>query len=255
MIKKIGLSFLTLSLLTTGLFAKADQALVEEYMNLSGAKITIESLGEQISANLKQSSMMFGTSIDSKKIEFIQEAFEPNESIDVVTTYLIENFDNDELKEIIAYYKTPLGAKITQAAIDAMDPDAQSKMLHFMANMSQNPPSQERIQTIKNFISELHLVETSNTVLKELLYFIAQEASGDKKISKAEVDQLLPMLSQQLEQQLFLSSIYTYRDISSADIKKVISFYHTQEGEDELEIVNAAIKKMLKKGFARAMHK
>ena len=45
--KKLGLSLLAVSLLSTGLFAKADKGLVDEYMNISGAKITIESMGSK----------------------------------------------------------------------------------------------------------------------------------------------------------------------------------------------------------------
>jgi len=111
--KKLGLSLLAVSLLSTGLFAKADKGLVEEYMNLSGTKITIESMGEQISTNMQQSSQMFGKSVDQKKIKFLKEAFNGDEGIDIVESYLEEHFDNTMLKSIITYYKSPLGKKIT----------------------------------------------------------------------------------------------------------------------------------------------
>jgi len=255
MIKKLGLSLLTFSVLTTGLFAKADESLVAQYMDISGAKITIESIGEQITASMQQSSMMYGESVDEKKMQFLQEAFNGDEGLDIVSAYLSENFDNKNIKEIIAYYQTPLGKKVTQASIDAMNPDVQAQMLHFMADLPSNPPSAERTSTIKIFVSELGLVESLEDMYVEMLLFLNEEASQNKKLSTQDMEQFMAMMGQAFEQQMFISSLYIYRDIDNKELKNVISFYNTVAGENELKIVRAAMVKMLKSGFSRAMSK
>lgn len=255
MIKKLGLSLLTVSLLTTSLFAKADKSLVDEYMNISGAKITIESMGEQITGSMQQSSMMYGESVDAKKIQFLQEAFNGDEGIDIVTAYLVENFDNKNIKEIISYYQSPLGKKVTQAGIDAMNPDIQAQMLHFMADLSTNPPSPERVSTIKTFVAELGLVESVEDMFVEMLLFLNEEATQNKKLSAEQMEQFMGMMGQAFEQQMFISSLYIYKDIENSELNSVISFYKSDAGEDELKVVRAAMSKMLKAGFARALNK
>ena len=255
MIKKIGLSLLTVSLLTTALFAKADKSLVDEYMNISGAKITIESMGEQITASIQQSSIMYGESVDDNKIKFLQEAFNGDEGLDIVTSYLVENFENKNIKEIISYYQSALGKKVTQAGIDAMNPDAQAQMLRFMADLSTNPPSAERVSTIKTFVTELGMVESVEDMFVEMLRFLNEEASQNKKLSLEQMEQFMGMMGQAFEQQMFISSLYIYKDIENSELNSVISFYKSDAGEDELKVLKAAMSQMLKAGFARALSK
>ena len=251
--KKLGLSLLAVSLLSTGLFAKADKVLVEEYMNLSGAKITIESMGEQISTNMQQTGQMYGKSVDQKKMRFIKEAFNGEEGIDIVESYLKEHFDNTTLKSIIAYYKSPLGKKVTQASLDVMSPTAQADMLRFMADLSTNPPSAKRVATIKSFIAQLDLSATAEDVLVEMMHFLNEQFPAQNKISNAQMDQLLAMAKGAINQQLFISSLYTYRDMENSELQKVIEFYQTDEGKEELTVVREALEEMLKSGFKRAL--
>ncbi len=255
MIKKLGLSLLTVSLLTTGLFAKADKSLVDEYMNISGAKITIESMGEQITAGIQQSSMMYGERVDEDKMKFLQEAFNGDEGVEIVEAYLVENFDNKNIKNIISYYKSPLGQKVTQAGIDAMNPDVQAQMLRFMADLSTNPPSPERVSTIKTFVAELGLVESVEDMFVEMLLFLNEEATQNKKLSAEQMEQFMGMMGQAFEQQMFISSLYIYKDIENSELETVISFYKSDAGADELKIVREAMSQMLKAGFSRALNK
>ncbi len=254
MIKKIGLSLLTVSLLSSGLFAKADKTLVDKYMDVSGANITIESISSQITSGIQQSSMMYGETVDEKEIQFLEKAFDGDKGIEVVEAYLVEHFDNDSVKKLITYYQTPTGKKITQASIDAMQPEAQSEMLRFMADISSNPPSPERVKTIKAFIAQLDLVQTVEDMFTEILLFINEEVSADKKFTPLKIDEMKEMMDQAFQQQMFISSLYMYKDISNEELNKAIAFYKTAAGQDELQIVRDAMSKMLKSGFSRALN-
>lgn len=251
--KKLGLSLLAVSLLSSGLFAKADKALVDQYMDVSGAKITIESMAEQISAGIQQSSQMYGKSVDPKEIQFIKKAFNGDESIDIVESYLQKHFHDRALKSIIAYYQSPLGEKVTQAGIDATSPTAQADMLHFMADLSSNPPSAKRVAIIKSFIAELDLSAMAEDMLAEMMHFLNEEFKMSEKISDTQMNQLTSMMDGAIQQQVFISSLYTYRDIEESELQKVIDFYKTEAGKEELQVVQKAMSEMLKSGFKRAL--
>jgi len=224
-------------------------------MHISGAKITIESMGEQITASIQQSSMLYGESVDAKKIAFLQEAFNGDEGIDIVTAYLTENFDNKNIKELITYYQSPLGKKVTQAGIDAMNPNVQADMLRFMADLSTNPPSGERTAAIKTFVAQLELVASVEDMFVEMLLFLNEEATKNKKLSTEQMEQFMGMMGNAFEQQMFISSLYVYRDIENSELNSVIKFYKSDTGRDELKIVREAMTQMLKSGFSRALRK
>ncbi len=255
MIKKIGLSLLTLTVLSTGLFAKADKALVSEYMDISGSKITIESMGEQITTGLAQTSMMYGEKVDEKKVAFLKTVFDADNGVEIVESYLVKNFDNSELKNIIAYYKSPLGKKVTQTALDAINPSAQADMYRFLADLQSNPPSKRRTAVIKTLIEKLQMVESMENVFAGLIAYLNTEASMDKKLSSEKIAQLESMMHQAFSQQMFVSALFIYRDISNQELEKVIKFYETPSGKNEIWIVTDAMSEMLKLGFFQAMKK
>jgi len=252
MIKKISLALLATTLLSTGLFAKADRGLVADYMQVSGTKIAIESMGEQVAASIQQTSMMYGTATDKRKIAFLQTVFNGDDGVESVENYLVEHFNNSEIKKLNQYYNSALGQKVTQAAIDASEPSAQADLYRFMASLQSNPPSRERTAIIKSLVSELHMVESVENIFDSVLTYLST-LKGDNRISSSQISQLHTMLHQAFEQQMFLTSLYAYRNISDSELEQVINFYNTDAGEKELKIVTKALAEMLSNGFKKAM--
>ena len=253
MLSKILFTSLLTTLLSSTLFAKSDTSLVEEYMHVSGATIMIESMGEQVTSSMQQSKLMYGEEVDQSQLTFVKRAFNPYDDTALVARYLQEHFDNGQLKQIIAYYKTEIGKKVTQAGIDALSPNAQSELLAFMSTLQATPPTQKRIQTIKSVIDELQLTKTTEDLLGELMVYFNAKSATPNKLSAQNIMQFKLMMRQTLKQQLFVSTLFTYRDISNQELQKVINFYHTPAGKSEMKIFSDALLLMLKSGFTKAL--
>jgi len=104
--KKTVLILLITSCFAISLFAKADIKLVDEYLKVSGAKEIILALPKQI-----ENGYLKGIKNKTLKDIDIKSKFDSKRTMNFIRQELIENFRDDLLKHIIAFYKSPLGKK------------------------------------------------------------------------------------------------------------------------------------------------
>jgi hypothetical protein len=253
--KKLTLSVVVISTLATSLFAKADRTLVREYMQISGTTQTIESISDQVTAGIAQTSAVYGKKPDVKKIKQLQKIFDPDSSVESVENYMVKNFDNQSIKKIIKFYKTPTGRSLTDASIDALSPEKASLMIHYIADLRENPPTKQRAKIINEFIDALDMDVVVKDLFFEMFDYLNSQVDKSKRMSRAKINQFMGMLSNSFEKQMFLSSLYIYKDISSDELKKAIDYYKSATGKVEKSVAKESMRKMLKDGFTRARGK
>jgi len=253
--KKLTLSIMVISSLSTSLFAKADRALVREYMELSGTTETIESINDQVTLGITQTSAIYGKKPDVKKIKTLQKIFDPYKSVSSVENYMVKSFDNQNIKKIIKFYKSPVGSSLTQASIDALNPNTASAMIHYVADLRDNPPSKQRVKVINEFITALDMDAVVKDLFFEMFDYLNSQVEKSKRMPREKINQFMSMLNNSFEKQMFLSSLYVYKDISDKDLKKAISYYKSQSGKVEKSVAKDSMRKMLKDGFKRARKK
>ncbi len=251
--KKGLLSFALLFSLHSTLMAKADPQLVKDYLDISGTAQTIESLSAQITMGIEQTSAIYGKRADQKRIAKLQKIFAPQASLESVQKVMIKKFDNSTLKKIINFYHTDSAEEITQANLDALSPDAQTQMLHYIADLRENPPSKARVKVINDFIDALDMDEVMNDLFFEMFDYLNTQAPKPKRLSLKKRDRFMRLLERSFEQQMFLNTLFVYRDVSNADLKKVTEYFRSKVGEKEKRVVREAMRTMLKEGFKRAL--
>jgi len=251
--KRIITSLSIVTIFATSSFAKADKSLVEEYMEVSGATQTIESLSTQVVNGIEQTSAIYGKKPDLKRIKILQKLFAPDESVSSVEDSLIKQFDNKTLKKIISFYHSRVGQELIDANLEALDPSTQSKMLRFLADLRENPPSKTRAKIVNNYIDALESSKLLEDLFFEMFDYLNQKAPKSKKIPHKKREQFMKMLGSSFEQQMFISTMFLYRDISDEDIKKATQYLNSQAGKKEKKIVREAIRKMIKDGLKRAL--
>ncbi len=253
--KKGLINIVLVTLISSTLFAKANKELVKEYMQISGTTQTIEDLSTQITVGVEQSSAIYGKKPDRKRLKILKKVFSPDESLSVVESYLSKHFDNKTLKNIIGFYKSPVGEDITQAALQAQSPNNQSELLRFVADLRENPPSKKRVATINSFIDTLEMDKVVEDMFFEMFDALNAHAPKEKKITSKKRDRFIELLNSEFEKQIFLSTLYTYQDISDDELYKAIKYFNSNSGEKEKKIVREAIRQMIKSGFKRAFMK
>ena len=251
--KKIVLSLSFISLLSINAFAKADINLVEEYMQISGTTQTIEKMSSNITNSLYQTSAIYGQKPDSKEINKLQKIFDPQKSFEIVEKSLAHDLKNSDLKKIIAFYKSDIGRELVDANLESLSPNSQSDLLRYFANLRENPPTKLRVQAINSLIEALDMQEMIEYMYSEIFNYLNSQAPKDRRLSKKKRDQLMDIMSNSLQKQLFLSSMFVYRNIDNQDIKKIAQYLKTPTGKKEKNAIQKAIIKMITSGFKRAL--
>lgn len=130
---------------------------------------------------------------------------------------------------------------------EAASVEGQNNLLRYAATLSSNPPSESRIDLIQELERKAGWTELALEVMRTIMTGIAQaanaalpeserRAAGEIEAELAEVlGDLVPMLRQQLWQQLLLSAYYTYRDFTAAEIRAYINFLESDTGRQYSE--------------------
>ncbi len=235
----------------TSIFAKADIELVREYMDISGATQTISSLSTQITSGIKQTSAMYGKKPSKKRLELIKTLFAPNRSIKVVEDKMAMLFNDDELLEIINFYHSKVGKEIVDAELNSISPETQSDMLHYIADLRENPPSKKRAKLISKFIDVVDMSGVIKDLFFEMFDYLNREAPKSKRASMKQRSQFMERLNSSFDKQLYLSTLYMYRDISDNDLESAIQYFQSKSGIVEKKVNRTAIREMVKMGFKR----
>ncbi len=231
------------SLFTSPLFAKADIKLVDEYLNVSGVKEIILTLPEQIERgylkNIKDEKLK---SLD------IKGSFDSKSALKYVQIKLSNEFSNGLLKSIITYYKSPLGLKYKNCAINSMRPKDIKRRVQYLEEIKKNPPSYQRLNIMNAFVDRLELTPVAVHLIGELLGSINAELVVSK-----DRDKILGEISNQIRESMLINSLYAYNKFTDKELKTVMEYYYTNAGRFEQIIVSDIFKQLIMESFSQIM--
>ncbi len=240
-------------LLSLSLFAKSNMQLAKAYMEISGTNETIERLSENIIYGIKQRSSIFGSKKDEKLIKLFSDAFDADSSKALVLHYIASHLKKERLEKVIKFYKSETGRKYVEANLAANTPEAKAEALRYFAALQSNPPSKERISLTKALVDTMKLGVVVKDVFAETLYFLNYQAPKNKRVDEDKLENYLEMMSKELKAQVYLSALFTYRDLSNVELKEIIAFYKSYVGKRERDVAIDATKRMVRQGFIRAL--
>ncbi len=244
--------FITL-VLTVSIFAKVSDDIVKKYMEISGTNQTIEELNNNIAYSINQKNRILGLKSDKKLLNLFGKAFNPDDSKELVLNYLKEQLKREKLQKIIRFYKSDIGKKIVASNLEATNSGAKAESLRFFASLETTPPSKKRIELIKEFVAVTKLEASVKDIFAETIYFLNYQAPQEKRIDENKLEQYISIIGDKLDQQIYLSALFTYRELSDQELKKVISFYKSGAGKRERDVMIDATKRMVRSGFAKAL--
>jgi len=228
----------------------ADQVLLQ-----SGTYEMISSLPEQIRAHgSQQSPFETDRETSEKVINILASSFNEAEVKSDLLEYMVANYSSEDLKGILEWLHSPLGNRISTAEIEAGSVEGQSNMMRYSATFSSNPPPQERVLLIQEFEKKLRLTKLTMDMIKTMMYGISKSfytASPEaERVSEqefnAEVESMFlamePMLREQMWQQVILTSHYSYRDFSDAELNSYINYLDSEPGKKYVQVGEGLLK-------------
>jgi len=228
--------------------------LIRESIELSGMDHFIRAFPRNIDMLSQQGALSSGNpEIDNKAIRIIKNLFDPVTARKKLVWYCKKHMNNKMLGEVLPWLRSPVARQITQAENDALSPEAQAGLLVYAQNIEQNQPPQERVVIIEELMETADMVDSAIDIAMEIFEGITvsmnlafpEENRIDSSRIRSLVERIRPTIERQMEQNVRISTYYTYQDIPSEDISAYIAFLQTESGSQFNKIGTRAITNVL----------
>ncbi|WAJ70354.1 hypothetical protein [Catenovulum adriaticum] len=260
MLKTIRTISLFAALLPAIVLAQANKTeLINQIIEQSGMESSLDSLPAQFQAQALQQKPY---AKDPQAVETVMQILTDNFDKHSIQQAMVATFDKNmslsELQQVKTWLDSELGSEIATAEAQASNPAIMQEVQVFAASFQTNPPAQDRITAIQNFVQKSKLVESTlnmvEQIMRSTLTSIEQfnEHPNTDKVDQT-VNKVKGMMEQMLWQQMILMSHYTYQDLSVAEINQYTDFLTSDTGKKYLNTsisgVTAAISQLMNKSM------
>lgn len=224
---------------------------VHRYLTLSGASQALANIPMQIEAMGQQMQLTAKDPAASQKIMTkIMSNWQQNEIEQKVFDYVKANITNEQMQPLLIWLESDLARRVKLAESQASEPNFNQEIMHYLAELPNNPPPAIRITAIRQFIESTRIVEQTlnmmmkiaNGVTKALLMDSGKEEYAEAAVKLEEqMKQMESVLKPTLEQQMIMVSYFVYRDINDEDFEQYSQFYQQELGQKELSLMYEAM--------------
>lgn len=169
----------------------------------------------------------------------IPVAYNSDKILKTITDGLNNVFSEEEQRQLLTHYDSPLGKRIVQLEVAANNAEAQAKIMDYANKIKENPGNHaERLPLYEALDEASRSTDTFvtialNTALAMQIGMLSQGTSPAPAIEdvKAELEKQRGLLAGQLRELVTVAFAYTYRDLSTADLQTYIEFANSPAGK------------------------
>ena len=186
---------------------------------------------------------------ENKIIELMADSFDINLAEENLYNFLFQNTDIDFLQEVIKWTEDPLVKRIFEEEKGSSGLERQADLLHYIADLQMDPPSQDRITIVQDMEKTLQLSHLTTNIFIGMMQGMAKSINSilpdDKRRRNNDIqDEIMktkPLLKETYRRQMILSLFYIYRNVSNEELKEYMMFYKSNIGKREIEVKGKAI--------------
>jgi hypothetical protein len=220
--------------------ALAKETLLQKAFRLSGAKRQLEQAAEH-AQDVPKSDRAFNTAM--------AEAFDPSRLMSRVESVAAAGLNDAILKDVVDWYRSPLGTKIAAAEVEQSSAAAKAELRDFAQTLRDNPPLAARAARIRELMERVHAVDTTIDVMLSLLKGMqagAAATGANFPPPSADDERIFRSKSQTaLDEAIFVSTLFTYRLVSDRDLEEYMEYLKSPSATAFLDAfaegVNASI--------------
>ncbi|MHC1744770.1 MAG: hypothetical protein AB9873_17320 [Syntrophobacteraceae bacterium] len=192
--------------------------------------------------------------------KLIGEAFAPDKLKESIGAELEAKLTPAEMQAIIKWLDSPLIKKCTQLEIAAATPEASEEIDAYMVELQRKPAPKSRSQLAKQFDATQHATRSTATVILGMqiasISAITAMLPSEKQISFSELvkvaEKQRPALEVSMRPMVRAQILYTYRSLSTAELKQYIKEMGTGPGKKFYSVSQSAYEKALIEASARS---
>jgi hypothetical protein len=232
-------------------------ALVQELYLKSGLEKQIEQVPLLIQASFNRTApgdervQQLPKNLAAAMKASVQEAFAPQSLKKAMLQELREKLTVQEIKEVLAWFDSPLGKNCTRLEEAASTPEALAEMEQYAARIKNSPPTAERLDVLRKLDVATKSTESAvdlaiNSQVAVALAINAtlplQQQRPLKDIAR-ELEESRPQFEAEVRSEMVIIALYTYQSLTEAQIRQYIKFATSPAGSKLSSVVNNAFKK------------
>lgn len=249
--KFIQVSLIILGLFTSSLAAeKIDEKSFDKLMTLSGINKQIQEYPDVIKASFNQDE-----NIDEKELQernfIIDKSFEAKKILKTIGDDVKKKITNKDIENLLVWYESDLGKKITKAEEESSTPEAYQDMIQNTSTIMQDKKKVffakrvDKLLDVTNMVSELQ----KNTATA---IFSANNhpTKAEMAIFRSQLSLESARIKENVEKMVILSFAYSYRNIDEKELKSYMSFLKQEDTQKFNKAVMSGIVKALNNSVA-----
>jgi phosphoribosylanthranilate isomerase len=213
--------------------------LIRLALELSGIERRIKEIPSYVTAELLRNKDMLDPGVYAQAGKLISSCYQPDDLYQALINRLNTKADKEQFRRLLEKLRTPAIKKVFRAQEDARKPEAAPAKADFIARLELYQPTQERV----DLLQKLDLVTAASEldIKMQLLAFrdclsalnlcYAPERRTPPEAIDASVNATRTKLLAASHNSVFISSLFTYRDISEEELKEYLAFYESPLGK------------------------
>ncbi len=160
--------------------------------------------------------------------------------------YLQKNLSEDEMNEILENYKNTALLHFVSATDEPADPQEVAK---YIAQLSNDPDAQERIDLIKEISKHFYSKEALMTLYKKLIKPLFEKGIGAQDIDKSRLKDVEKNYLGMMQEAGYNETLYATRDFDIEELKALRDIAKNSATDHEVKAVYGAIAYALQEFF------
>jgi uncharacterized protein YqeY len=186
----------------------------------------------------------------------ISRAFAPDRLKEVMLAELSRNLSDQDIKEELQWFDSPLGKKCTQLEEDASTAAAQVEMLEFAAKINNLPPADKRLKALRELDSAAKItqsaleiaIDTQAAFALGMIATLPLEQQRRPEDVARDLEETRPEIEATVRSEMFIADLYTYRSLSDSEIQQYTEFAKSPAGSRFNQVCTAALRKAMNEG-------
>ena len=169
----------------------------------------------------------------------VQQAFSPDRFKQTIIKEVRASTTVKDLDTVLKWLDSPLGKKLTRLEEAASTPETLSKVKEFAARLQQSPPTETRLNILRRLDAAVKATEANVEIVMNTQLAVAfavvkslpQEQQGSLEAIAAELKKNRPQVEAAMKSQTLIFSLYTYQNLTNAELERYIRFATSPAGE------------------------
>jgi hypothetical protein len=195
----------------------------------------LEEKKSTLSADVYEKAYKF---INTDMPALVQESYRPEKFYSGIVENFKDNFDAKKMSDVLNWFRSPLGKKLTQLENEAQFPESLEAKKDFFAQIQSTPIDPQRLKLIyrldqatgsTKFITDLIMAESIAT-MQEMRPLFSDNPITDEKLEE-KLKEEVAKRQDMIKNSTIASFLFTYRAVSDEDIIKYIEFNESESGK------------------------